>query len=198
MSEQQRERMIAIVGSGGVGFYTAIALSRSGILGITVFDDDDLRGGLGSSRLPLATPTTRKVDLLRGFIRVNFGEPPAVIAAKFTGNEVQPGDIVVDCSDMSGVARRRVWTRAAKRGARCIRVSYDGANSTVVVAEGLPMTTNEAAAGYANVPSLALSMAAGGIAGEVISRLMVAPDNIDHIEFQISLAQYVVAKAVAA
>lgn len=195
-------RTIFICGAGGAGFWTAVALSRSGILNIKIFDDDDLRGGLGAQRLPIATPTTLKTDLLRGFLRVSLGgECPVLVNRKFTGKEVRANDIVLDCSDMSGVQRRAVWVEAQKRGARCIRVSYDGANSTVVVAEGLPLTGDEEASGYQNVPSLCLSLMTGGIAGEVLTKLVNALDagqTVGFIEFQISLADYINVQAEAA
>lgn len=191
---EQQSRSVHLVGLGGAGFWTACALSRSGVIGVKAYDDDDLQGGLGAQRLPIATPTTLKTDLLRGFLRVSFGgECPMLVNAKFTGKEVRRNDIVLDCSDMSGVQRRAVWVEAQKRGARCIRVSYDGANSTVVVAEGLPLTGDENAAGYANVPSLALSLMTGGIAAEVLTKLVQALDagqTVGFIEFQISLSDY--------
>lgn len=191
------ERTIHFIGCGGVGFWTLVALSRSGIVGMKAYDDDDLTGGLGASRLPMATPTTKKVDLLRGFIRVSLGgEPPATVVGRFTGKEVRKNDWVVDCSDMDGNTRRAIWAQAKKRGARCIRVSYDGANSTVVIAEGLPMTGDEAASGYANVPTLALSMMAGGMAGEVLS-IMLGAEHAEYVEFQISLSDYVAVRAAA-
>lgn len=192
MTDEQRS--IFICGAGGAGFWTAVALSRSGILNIKIFDDDDLQGGLGAQRLPIATPTTLKTDLLRGFLRVSFGgDCPVLVNRKFTGKEVRRNDIVLDCSDMSGVQRRAVWVEAQKRGARCIRVSYDGANSTVVVAEGLPLTGDENGAGYASVPSLALSLFTGGCAAEVLTKLVQALDagqTVGFIEFQISLSDY--------
>jgi hypothetical protein len=192
------ERTIHFIGAGGVGFWTLVALSRSGLQGLKVYDDDDLQGGLGATRLPQATATTKKVNLLTGFIRVSMGgEPPVVLDRRFKGTEVRRNDLVVDCSDMDGNTRRAIYEQVVQRGGRYIRVSYDGANSTVVMAEGLPITGDEAAAGYASVPSLALSLAAGGIAGEVLMRLMNSTDPVDHIEFQISLADYVVARAAA-
>jgi hypothetical protein len=197
-----RQRTIWIVGAGGCGFWTAVGLSRSGILGIKVIDDDTLEGGLGANRLPMAIPTTKKVDLLTGFLRVQMGgEVPGVVDGRFRGTEVRRNDIVVDCSDMDGNTRRTIWGRAQARGARCIRVSYDGANSTVVVAEGLPMTVDETASGYANVPSMALSLFAGGVAAEVLTeviRALNAGHSVGHIEFQISLKVFISVREVTA
>lgn len=193
MSEE-KERTVHVIGAGGVGFWLAVGLSRSG-LGIVVYDDDNLTGGMGHQRLPLATPTTLKTDLLRGFLRVNFGgRAPVFVTGRFSGSEVHEGDLVVDCSDMDGHTRKRVWKKARKGGARLLRVSYDGANSTMVVAEGLPLTGNESASGYANVPSLALSLAAGGIGAETVLR-MIAAGECEHVEYQISLADYVVQRS---
>lgn len=188
---EDNSRTVHLVGLGGAGFYCAVGLSRSGILGIRAYDTDDLRGGLGSARLPMAAPTTLKTALLRGFLAVQMGgECPQLVNAKFTGKEVRRNDIVLDCSDMSGTARRAVWREAQKRGGRCIRVSYDGAESTVVVAEGLPLTGDEARSGYSSIPSLALSLMTGGIAAECLIRLLRSEVPVGFIEFQISLADF--------
>ena len=198
MANNTKPRRVHIIGAGGVGFWLALGLQRSNAGPVVIYDDDDLQGGLGHQRLPLAAPTTRKVDLLRGFLRVNFGgDMPEFVGERFTGREVAKGDLVVDASDMDGVTRRKIWAVVRKRNARILRVSYDGAASTVVVAEGLPLTGDESASGYANVPSLALSLAAGGIGAEVVSRLWDAP-TAEHIEFQISLTELVVPAVQAA
>jgi|SRR5687767_14559919 len=196
--ETEKGRKIHIVGAGGVGFWLAVGLSRANVGQVFVYDDDNLTGGLGHNRLPLATPATRKVDLLKGFLRVNFGgELPEFVASRFNGTEADKDDLVVDCSDMPGTRRRTMWTRAKKRGARLLRVSYDGANSTVTIAEGLPIVLNEAASGYANVPSLALSLMAGGMGAEVVGRLL-ANWELPFVEFNISLADWVPGRVEAA
>lgn len=184
-----------IVGAGGVGFWLAVGLVRSDINPLIVYDDDNLQGGLGHSRLPQATATTYKVDLLRGFLLVNFlsAEMPTFVKKKFTGNEVVEGDLVVDCTDMSDAARKRIWNRALKKKARCIRVSYDGANSVVAVAEGIPLSGDRSAAGYESVPSLALSLMAGGVGAETIAK--TDWQNTPYLEFQISIAE-LIGKAV--
>lgn len=183
-------RKIHICGAGGIGFWLVVGLARSNYP-VTVYDDDNLSGGLGHTRLPTAAPTTRKVDLLKGFLRVNFGGVmPTFVPERFSGSEVGRGDLVVDCSDMATNTRRIIWTKAKKRGARLLRVSYDGANSTVVVAEGLPFVKDERAAGYANVPSLALSLAAGGLGAEVVLRMLEGDLNTEYTEFQISVADF--------
>lgn len=181
-----------VVGAGGVGFWLTVGLIRSQVRPIRIYDKDDLQGGLGHARLPVATPTTAKVDLLKGFLLVNFSpiaELPAFINKKFTGNEVNEGDLVIDCTDLSDIARKRIWNRAKKKGARCLRVSYDGANSVVVVAEGLPISGDKSASGYSSVPSLGLSLLAGGLGSEVIAK--VDWENTKHVEFQISVVELI-------
>lgn len=198
--EQQYKRL-HVMGTGGVGFYALLGLSRSGISAdaIIAYDDDTLAGGLGAIRLPSASAVTRKIDLARGFIR-NFnggGQPPQFVAAKFTGTEVDAGDLMVDCSDMatgsyaSATSRKSIWRRAQDKGARCIRVSYEGKESIVVVAEGLPLESEagKRVGGYDSVPSLALSLAAGGVASEVIA--MIWHEVVPYVDFQISLRQLV-------
>lgn len=196
---------LRVIGCGGVGFWLVAGLARSGVRPIEVWDTDDLNGGLGHMRLPVASPATLKVNLLRGFLAVNFpgGRLGEITfkAERFTGKEVNAGDVVVDCTDLATKERKAIWATAKRRGARCIRVSYDGANSTIVVAEGCPLEADEenAPGGYADVPSLALSLAAGGVGAEVVRRMFEAAAPVDHIEFQITLTDYIgeVERAVA-
>lgn len=179
---------IKIIGCGGIGFWLAVGLSRTG-LEVTIFDDDDLTGGLGHTRLPVARSNTHKVDLLIGFLRTQMGgNMPTTVFEKFSGKETEVGDLVVDCSDMSGKARGAIYRRVIKAGGRYVRVSYDGANHTVVVAEGLPITVDQAAAGYSSVPSLALSLMAGGVGAECVAEMANKP--VGFVEFQVSLADY--------
>lgn len=194
---------VHVIGCGGVGFWLVAGLARSEVRPIVAYDTDDLQGGLGHMRLPVAAPTTLKTNLLRGFLAVNFpGGKLAQIAFKaerFTGKEARAGDLVVDCSDMSGVDRRAIYETVKKRKARYLRVSYDGAASVVAISEGMPLVGDESHAGYAAVPSLALSLAAGGIGAEVIARTNWA--TTDFVEFQVSvaaLAGYPAAAAVPA
>lgn len=178
------------IGSGGVGFWTYAALARAGVRSLHIYDDDDLQGGLGHTRLPAASPTTRKVDLLKGYLLVNMGlrrdELPEFHPVRFTGKEVEAGDLVVDCSDMDLVTRRRVWANAERRGAKMLRISYDGRNNTVVVSQGVPLSGRTG--GYAELPSLALSFMAGGIGALAVMKLVEGYSGF--IEFQISLADY--------
>ena len=191
-TDQPTTPTLRVIGCGGVGFWLIAGLARSGVRPIVAYDTDDLSGGLGHMRLPAATPTTLKVNLLRGFLAVNFPggrlNEITFVAERFTGKEVNAGDIVVDCSDMSGDARRKVYKAVKQRKARYLRVSYDGAASVVAIAEGLPLVGDESHAGYSAIPSLALSLAAGGIGAEVIAKTDWSSDE-NFVEFQISLAE---------
>lgn len=186
--EPDRTRQIHIIGAGGVGFWTAVGLMRVPTDEVVVYDTDDLQEGLGFGRLPRATPTTKKVNLLRGFGIVNIGgRVPRMVDRLFGGSEAGPGDLVVDCSDMSGVRRREVYEAVKKSGARYLRVSYDGQQSVVVISEGMPIVTDEEAAGYEAVPTLALSLLAGGMAAEVVAKTNWA--DAPFTEFQVSVAE---------
>lgn len=177
------------VGSGGIGFWMAAALTRQQV-DLVVYDYDNFVGGLGWSRLPkVSNPETKKVSFLRGFCVAVMGDKaPKVVEDMFIGGNVNEGDLVVDCSDMSLGSRRVVWDRAKENGARCLRVSYDGRSNTVVVAEGLPLV-GRPGGGYAEAPSLALSMAAGGIGALVVQQILAGHEQ--HIEFQISVAELI-------
>jgi hypothetical protein len=190
--ENKTEPTVHVVGLGGVGFYCYLALLRavdaSRLVG---WDADNLRGGLGHARLPVASPATLKADLARGFARVSMGDKPGTTHKEyFTGSECKAGDIIVDCTDMSTDKREVMYKAVKAAGARYLRVSYDGAMSTVVVAEGLPLRTEgaEGGGGYDAVPSLALSFAAGGIGAECVRLLLTNPAV--YVENQVSLSEW--------
>lgn len=177
------------IGAGGIGFWMAVALARQHI-DLTVYDYDNLVGGLGWSRLPRpSNPEIKKVTFLRGFCLAVMGDQaPKIVEGRFNGaGIVNAGDLVVDCSDMDLEVRRGIWTTCREAGARVLRVSYDGRNNTVVVAEGLPLV-GRSGGGYAEAPDLALSFAAGGIGALVVQRIL--DGYAEHVEFQITLEDY--------
>jgi hypothetical protein len=177
-----------VVGSGGVGFWLVPALLRAGHE-LTLYDDDDFQGGSGHLRLPkVGDPTTKKVTFARGFCLAVMGDMGLTpVPQKFTGDEVAAGDLVVDCSDMPLTARKVIWARARELDARCIRVSYDGKDNTVVVAEGLPLAGRKGG-GYGQIPSLALSLVAGGIGATAVMKILSG--WTEHIDFRVSLGDH--------
>lgn len=187
------EGKIWVMGSGGVGWWFVVGLSGSvDPSRIWVADPDTFEGGMGHTRLPtVSNLATKKVAALRGFLIVNFDRRVNVIDGLFSGSEVAENDVVVDCSDADMDAREKIWRKCRRRKARIIRVSYDGKNSTVVVAEGLPFVGTDRTGGYADVPSLALSFMAGGLGAEVVAKQLLQRSNPNHIEFQISLSSLV-------
>ena len=190
--ETEIKPTVHVVGLGGVGFYCYLALLRAVSADQLIgWDADNLEGGLGHARLPVASPPTMKAGLVRGFARVSMGDRPGVThEVMFTGGECKAGDLVVDCTDMSTDKREVMYKAIKAQGARYIRASYDGAASTIVVAEGLPLRTEgvEGGRGYDAVPSLALSFAAGGIAAECV-RLVLANPSV-YLENQVSLSEW--------
>ena len=186
--------MIHIVGLGGIGFWLTVGLARSVPHdNLTGWDHDTLSGGNGALRLPYAPHTTSKVDLLRGFLLVAMGQPnvPLLVPHRFThyrARGLHAGDLVIDCTDMASRSRHTLWTYVQKQRAKMLRVSYDGRASTVVASTGLPLIA-PVEGGYAEMPSLALSMAAGGIGAELVRRYIAKP--ITHFEFAISLQEVI-------
>jgi len=170
--------MIHIVGLGGVGFWLATSLTRNiPAQEITCWDDDTLTGGTGSARLPWAPAATTKVDLLQGYLIMVLGDSvtPVCIPRKFSGlTGITPGDTILDCTDMPLSRRKRMWAVSKGKGARLLRVSYDGRGSTVIVSTGLPFLVPPEG-GYTAIPSLGLSYAAGGIGSEVVRRYLEKP-----------------------
>ena len=182
--------MIHVIGLGGIGFWLTVGLVRSVPSDqITVWDDDTLVGGRGHMRLPYALPETSKVDLLRGFLLVSMGEMsiPHFTKERFTGRgALNPGDLILDCTDMPRRNRSLMWTYSKKSGAKCLRASYDGKLSTIVLSSGLPLIAPEEG-GYSEIPTLSLSMAAGGMAAEVVRQYIQRP--IEHLDMTISLGE---------
>lgn len=170
--------MIHIIGLGGVGFWLTVGLSRVVSADqLHCWDDDILTGGTGAARLPWGPPNTMKVELLKGYLMMVHGDQalPTFHSLKFSGlRGLTVGDTIIDCTDMPLSRRKRMWAVSKGKGAKCLRVSYDGRGSMVVVSTGLPFMA-PAAGGYAAVPSLALSFAAGGIGAEAIKRYLDTP-----------------------
>lgn len=170
--------MIHIIGIGGVGFWLTVGLSRTIPPNqLQCWDDDTLTGGTGAARLPWAPSSTKKIDLLRGFLTMVFGDTllPTFTERKFSGlSGLTKGDIVIDCTDMPLTARKRMWRIVRKHEAAILRVSYDGRGSTVLVSTGLPLMA-PAEGGYSAVPSLALSFVAGGMGAEAVKRYIDGP-----------------------
>ena len=172
--------MIHVVGLGGVGFWLAVGLSKNiGPTEITCWDDDTLAGGLGANRLPWGPEATKKTDLLKGYLQMVHAQTlvPNVQERRFTGLlEVSDGDLVIDCTDMDITPRRRMWTITRNKGAKLLRISYDGRGSRVIVSTSLPIYAPEKG-GYAAVPSFALSLAAGGLGAEAVMRYLREPND---------------------
>lgn len=186
MSDQQRR--VVVVGAGGVSFWLAVALARAGVE-FTIFDDDDLRGGLGFARMPKASATTKKVTLLRGHVIAVMGDrPPTIVDRRFTAEDTLEGDLIVDGTDMALPERKVLWEGARERGARLLRVSYDGKSNIVAVAEGLPLFGRQGG-GYQSLPGLDLSFVAGGIGCMTVRKILSG--HTDHIEFQVSVDELI-------
>lgn len=180
--------MVHVIGLGGVGFWLAVGLTRV-VPPETIhcWDDDTLVGGTGSTRLPWAATATKKIDLLRGHLMMVYGDTlsPVMHDQRFSGRTgLSAGDLVVDCTDMPMAARKLMWGVVRKQDCRLLRVSYDGRGSTLVVSTGLPLFA-PAEGGYSNIPSLSLSLAAGGIGAEAVKRFIDKPT--DQFTFALSI-----------
>lgn len=186
---------IHILGIGGIGFWLTVGLARHyDMKKVTLWDEDTFSGGLGYQRLPFASPTDLKVEVCRAFLYsvLVTDALPVVVPKRFTGNGSPlcwNDTLIVDCTDMPLTQRKGMWTRARKHGATMMRVSYDGHGSIVVCSSGLPLAGTKDG-GYAHVPTLALSLAAGGYGAECVlqfvhERLRLPFD----IQFQLPLIE---------
>lgn len=182
---------IAILGAGGVGFWLTVALARNGRdERIGVWDDDDFQGGTGASRLPrVSNPAVKKVDVLRGHLRMVFGTdlerfeffPNRLTITTIDGLDLSD-TLIVDCTDMTTEARSELWAVARRQGATMLRVSYDG-NGIVVISRGLPISL-PGANGYALVPSLAQSFMAAGLGAEAV-RLILEGKEVTDLQVEV-------------
>lgn len=182
--------MIHIIGLGGVGFWLTTGLTRVvPAHTIQCWDDDTLAGGTGAGRLPWGPPTTTKVNLLKGYLMMVHADTvlPTFNERRFSGlSGVNPGDTVIDCTDMPINTRRRMWSVTRGKGAKLLRVSYDGRGSTLVVSTGLPLMA-PAEGGYSDIPSMSLSLATGGIGAEAVKRYLDNP--VESFTFSFSVEE---------
>ena len=172
-------KRVVVVGAGGVGWWTAVALCRD-CRGrrLEVWDDDTFEGGLGATRLPsVYDPAMKKVDYLKGWVEMVMGDvAPLCVDRRFTVQDCYGHDLsdtlVVDCTDMPLAERRVLWHYAKEAGAQMLRVSYDGAaGGVVVVSRGLPLS-GKPGGGYAERPDLGLSLWAGGVGARAVLRVL--------------------------
>mgnify|MGYP001149285152 CR=1 FL=1 len=170
--------MVILIGSGGVGFWAALAIERMGER-VVVFDDDALEG-TGALRLPdvrlFGRAFGKKVELLKFLAR-----GVDVRAEKFSrahADVVARGDILLDCSDLSSEQRAEFVEIARAREATYLRASYDLTPRAfvVVVARGLGFSRNPARGGYTLPPTIAHALVAGGFAADVVVRLLRGED----------------------
>jgi hypothetical protein len=195
-------RQVHVVGLGGVGFWLVSGLAPLvDPASLHLWDGDRLEGGHGHTRLPVASPTTYKTDLARGHNMMGLGYRAAaqwtLHAQLFTGScrgqAAGPGwlaeSLVVDCTDMPLEPRRAMWARARRHHAQMLRVSYDGRGSTIVCSTGLPLA-DAPAGNYHTMPTLALSLAAGGWGAECVRRFL-SGELPARFDVQISLTQEV-------
>lgn len=186
---------IFIVGAGGVGFWTTVGLTRESVFErVRVYDPDTVEGS-GGRRLPIhpeATVTNNpphKVAVLADFIeftmgetvpfRTNFHAGPFTEQVYRVNYSIKP--LIVDCSDMATELKQYHFKQAIE-DRRYLRISYDG-NGWVTVAKGLPIGP-PTVQGYAVVPNMAESLAAGGIGASAV--LTVFNHGLDALsEYQV-------------
>lgn len=178
-------KRVVVIGAGGVGFYLVAAMRRDRPdVELIVYDDDSFEGGNGYRRLPkVSNPATKKVDFLKGWVRMVMGDvPPATITSKFSIADIRFADardtLVVDASDMGLEDRQPLWKACREAGAQMLRVSYDG-NGIVVIARGLPLSSKPGG-GYALVPTMAQSFAAGGLGAMAVQLLLDGKEVRDY------------------
>ena len=171
---------VHIIGAGGIGWWFTVGLASSCPLPIHVYDDAEVIGS-GAQRLPIGVGN--KTQALSSFIRYVMGKGNIhTHDIKFTGTEASDGDWIFDCSDAGENDRKKIWTKARKKETKIMRVSYDGDEDIIEVSSELPFWVGDMTEGYREVPSLQLSLAAGGIgaviADKIIQRNETVPKTI--------------------
>ena len=160
--------MIRVIGAGGVGWWTAVGLARDLPIeeGIQVWDNDTI-SETGALRLPYGYG--EKASQLHAFITYVMGDRQIdSVGARFglamAAQHVEEDDLIVDCTD-DDIERRKIWWGYCKeKGAKILRVSYDGDGAIVEISGELPLYVGGVRSGdYRSRPNLALSFFAGGI-----------------------------------
>lgn len=176
---RERIRKVVIIGAGGVGFWTTVALMRDIPWGIPVevWDDDDLGlTGNGHLRLPLARQGEKKVQVLRRFISHIMGDRSIIdtearLTVEILRGCTEIGTLFVDCTDMSTDSRRELLQAIKETGGEYLRVSYDGLG-VVTVSPGVPFDAPGAKGGYEMTPDLDISFIAGGVGARAIRKAL--------------------------
>lgn len=174
---KEKIQKVVVIGAGGVGFWTTVALMRDIPLGVVVevWDDDTVgETGRGHLRLPAAYVGSRKVDLLSKFIYAQMGDREIVavfdkLTPTFLRARDERGTLFADCTDMPTDTRRELVEEIRRSGGEYLRVSYDGLG-VVTVSPGVPFDVRGAKGGYEVVPDLDVSFIAGGVGARAIRK----------------------------
>ena len=116
-----RSRPVTIVGAGGIGAATALAMAKCGFERLTVYDFDTLEEANGPNQmLPLSASDRLKGDLFYGVYKVHALARLVYdmtltairpVAERYVGQPL--GEIVVSAVD-SMAARRQIWSSALR------------------------------------------------------------------------------------
>lgn len=132
---------VAVVGTGGVGFWAGLFLAMSGVRDIVLIDNDIVQTvNLNRLPLPAADVSRPKVEVLKELIvKIRPDAHVMCLAGKVIMSTLSGMDVstVMDCTD-NYRTQRELSQYCAEKGITYIRTGYDGLNSvniTSVVAE---------------------------------------------------------------
>ena len=108
--EDFKDKKVTVIGTGSVGSFVVLTLSKMGIKNIEVWDDDIIEEhNLSNQFYPNASVGMLKVEALKDMIREMTGEILTVNKDRFEwGRILGYPDIVISAVD-SIVARREIW-----------------------------------------------------------------------------------------
>jgi tRNA A37 threonylcarbamoyladenosine dehydratase len=160
---------VAVVGCGGVGYWTAKFLAMSGVETFHLFDPDTLEiHNLNRLDLPIDVLGRNKADITKLAIKqIRENAEVTALPFPFKGEFLREKvNIIVDCTDKIA-AQKIIYDHAKKSLTKYMKVGYDGTHVTIA---NKPATWgDETPGGYTITPSwvvpavLVASMATGAI-----------------------------------
>jgi molybdopterin/thiamine biosynthesis adenylyltransferase len=124
---------VTMIGVGGIGSFTVLALAKMGCEHITIFDDDKVEDhNLPSQLYPIDSIGNDKVSAAQWVCNAFAGVEPMVYAAKFGEHSIPSSEVIISGVD-SMRSRKEIWEKIkgnmrvklyidARMGAQVLRI----------------------------------------------------------------------------
>ncbi len=123
----KHSKPVTIIGCGGIGSFTAIALAKLGIKHLTVFDDDSVTfHNLPNQMFPVKQAQGKKKVILTKKLCEELSDDVKVVAleSKFQDNPILPAEGIVISGVDSMAQRKEIWKQI--RFNPCVSLYIDG------------------------------------------------------------------------